>query len=46
MRHVLSRFSYADKDAEVVGDVDRRIVGPAAEVYEKGENEDHLLPRL
>ncbi|GAA3384233.1 polyphosphate kinase 2 [Cryptosporangium minutisporangium] len=32
MRYVLSRFDYADKDEEVVGEPDPRIVGPAASV--------------
>jgi polyphosphate kinase len=32
MRYVLSRFDYADKDVEVVGEPDPRIVGPAAGV--------------
>ena len=30
MRHVLSRFEYADKDHEVVGTPDPLIVGPAS----------------
>ncbi len=30
MRHVLSRFEYAEKDHEVVGTPDRLIVGPAS----------------
>ncbi|HWH28831.1 MAG TPA: polyphosphate kinase 2 [Mycobacteriales bacterium] len=37
MRYVLSRFDYEDKDADVVGVPDPRIVGPAVEVYEQGE---------
>jgi polyphosphate kinase 2 len=37
MRHVLSLFDYADKDEELVGAPDPLIVGPAADVYEKGE---------
>ncbi|SHM40273.1 polyphosphate kinase 2 [Cryptosporangium aurantiacum] len=32
MRYVLSQFDYADKDEEVVGRPDPRIVGPAASV--------------
>jgi polyphosphate kinase len=37
MRYVLSRYDYADKDKQVLGEVDRRIVGPAAEALEDGE---------
>ena len=37
MRHVLSLFDYADKDDELVGMPDPLVVGPAADVYEKGE---------
>ena len=32
MRYVLSRFDYSDKDEDVVGAPDSRIVGPAASV--------------
>jgi len=46
MRHVLSRYDYAGKDEQVLGEVDRQIVGPAAEVFEDDENKDDLLPRL
>jgi polyphosphate kinase len=46
MRYVLSQHDYADKDGQVVGEVDRRIVGPAAEAVEDGENTEQLLPRL
>ncbi|MCU1477508.1 MAG: ppk2 [Subtercola sp.] len=38
MRHVLSLFEYNNKDASIVGTPDPKIVGPAAEVYERGEN--------
>jgi polyphosphate kinase 2 len=38
MRYVLSRFDYAGKDRRIVGEVDRQIVGPAAELFEDGEN--------
>jgi polyphosphate kinase 2 len=38
MRHVLSLFRYEDKDAEIVGTPDPKIVGPAASVFEQGEN--------
>jgi polyphosphate kinase len=46
MRHVLDRFGYDDKDAEVVGTPDPLIVVPAADVYdddrrtESDESED------
>jgi polyphosphate kinase 2 len=46
LRYVLSRFDYPDKDAEVVGVPDGRIVGPAAQVFEHGERPDRLFPRL
>ena len=46
MRHVLTLFPYAGKDADVVGTPDRRIVGPAADVFEVGEQGDQLLPKL
>ncbi|MCS5719831.1 polyphosphate kinase 2 [Herbiconiux sp. CPCC 205763] len=39
MRHVLSLFDYAERDAEIVGSADPLIVGPAERVYERGENE-------
>ncbi|RFA12855.1 polyphosphate kinase 2 [Subtercola boreus] len=38
MRHVLNLFDYANKDVELVGAPDAKIVGPASEVYERGEN--------
>ncbi|CAN5228432.1 polyphosphate kinase 2 [soil metagenome] len=38
MRHVLSLFDYADKDASIVGRPDDKIVGSASTVYERGEN--------
>lgn len=38
MRWVLARFPYADRDAEVVGEPDGRIVGPPSVVYEVGEH--------
>ncbi|MGG7464198.1 polyphosphate kinase 2 [Plantibacter sp. YIM 135347] len=37
MRHVLHHFDYANKDHEIVGTPDTKIVGPAASVYERGE---------
>ncbi|TCC47594.1 polyphosphate kinase 2 [Kribbella capetownensis] len=38
MRHVLSLYDYADKDVELVGRPDPKILGPAAEVLEHGES--------
>ncbi|MGK9147844.1 polyphosphate kinase 2 [Plantibacter flavus] len=40
MRHVLHRFDYDNKDHEVVGTPDTKIVGPAASVYERGERSE------
>ncbi|MFC1408154.1 polyphosphate kinase 2 [Streptacidiphilus sp. N1-12] len=37
MRSVLARFDYTDKDAEVVGAPDPRIIGAAANLLEAGE---------
>jgi polyphosphate kinase 2 len=39
MRSVLARFDYADKDEEVVGSPDPRIVGAAANLLEEGEDD-------
>ena len=44
MRYVLTRIDYADKDHEVVGDPDPRVVGPAATLLEEGEDEASLSP--
>ena len=38
LRHVLSCLDYPEKDREVVGTPDNRIVGPASELYEHGEH--------
>jgi polyphosphate kinase len=46
MRHVLSRFPYDGKDAEIVGVPDPLIVGPAATLLEQGEGSTHRFPRL
>ena len=46
MRHVLSRFDYADKDVELVGTPDPLIVGPAALVVEHGESATRAFPAL
>ncbi|WP_433617279.1 polyphosphate kinase 2 [Dactylosporangium sp. CA-139114] len=42
MRHVLSRFDYADKDADLVGTPDPLILGPAALADDKADD----APRL
>jgi len=39
MRHLLSSFDYPDKDAELVGTPDTRIVGPASQLFE--DDDDH-----
>jgi hypothetical protein len=39
MRSVLARFDYDDKDEEVVGRPDPRIVGAAAGLLEAGEDD-------
>ncbi len=44
MRSVLARVEYADKDHEVVGEPDPRVVGPAATLLEEGEDEASLSP--
>ncbi|MFD5829799.1 polyphosphate kinase 2 [Lentzea sp. NPDC060358] len=44
MRSVLARFDYADKDFEVIGSPDVRVVGPAATLLEEGEDETALSP--
>ena len=46
MRHVLSRFDYADKDPEVVGAPDPLIVGPAGLDLDPDEQPVHVFPRL
>jgi polyphosphate kinase 2 (PPK2 family) len=46
MRHVLTRFAYEGKDAEVVGVPDPMIVGPAATLLEQGEGTAQRFPRL
>ena len=49
MRHVLARFDYPEKDRDVVGTPDPRIVGPARDVFEVEEESSPLrrwlLPR-
>ncbi|MDX3659184.1 polyphosphate kinase 2 [Streptomyces sp. ID05-26A] len=44
MRSVLARFDYDDKDADVIGTPDVRIVGPAATLLEEGEDDTALSP--
>ncbi|HYY12078.1 MAG TPA: polyphosphate kinase 2 [Kineosporiaceae bacterium] len=46
MRHVLSLFPYAGKDADIVGTPDPLVVGPAATLLEQGEGVTHRFPRL
>ena len=46
MRHVLHRFPYPDKDVDLVGEPDRKIVGPASDVYEQGEHSGRMFPHL
>ncbi|WP_432561455.1 polyphosphate kinase 2 [Kineococcus sp. SYSU DK003] len=48
MRHVLSQLPYDDKDPDVVGTPDPLIVGlgPAAPMFEQGENPGHVFPSL
>ena len=44
MRHVLSRFDYAEKDDGVVGAPDPLIVGPARDLFEAEEAASALRP--
>jgi polyphosphate kinase 2 len=46
IRHVLNRFDYDDKDAEVVGRPDPQIVGPASLVVEGTGLSPRVFPRL
>ncbi|WSJ98698.1 polyphosphate kinase 2 [Streptomyces sp. NBC_01320] len=43
IRHVLHRFDYPDKNADLVGEADPLIVGPASRLFEEGEMEARLL---
>ena len=43
---MLAKYDYAGKDEEVVGTPDRKIVGPASDVFEEGENREQLFPKL
>ncbi|WNV88326.1 polyphosphate kinase 2 [Umezawaea sp. Da 62-37] len=44
MRSLLVRYDYADRDDEVVGMPDTRIVGAAATLLESGEDDTDLSP--
>ncbi|WP_053352531.1 polyphosphate kinase 2 [Leucobacter musarum] len=44
MRWVLSRFDYPDKDLEVVGEPDSRLIGSPATVYDEGETPTGTFP--
>lgn len=44
MRSVLSRLAYADKDEDVVGNPDPRIIGAATTMLEEGEDDAALSP--
>ncbi len=46
LHHILHSLDYADKDTDLVGSPDPLIVGPAASVYEHGEQPNRLFPRL
>jgi polyphosphate kinase 2 len=46
LRFVLNTLDYTDRDDEAVGRADPLIVGPAASVYEAGEQPGRLFPRL
>ena len=46
MRYVLNLFEYRDKDPDVVGRPDPKIIGPAALVVEGTEMSPRVFPRL
>jgi polyphosphate kinase len=46
MRHLLSRFEYTDKDADVVGAADPELVGPASRLFEEDERPTRQFPQL
>jgi hypothetical protein len=46
MRHVLSLHDYTNKDIELVGSPDPKILGPAAQVLEHGESANRPFPAL
>ena len=41
MRYLLDRFDYDDKDQQIVGTPDPRIVGSPDEVYDEDQLTDH-----
>jgi polyphosphate kinase 2 len=46
MRHVLSLYNYTDKDEDLVGHPDPKLLGPAAQVLEHGESATRTFPSL
>lgn len=46
LRYVLHHLDYQDKDLAVVGEPDPLIVGPAARLFERGEQPNRLFPSL
>jgi hypothetical protein len=46
LRHVLHTLPYTNKDTPRIGDTDPLIVGPAATVYETGEDPGRKFPDL
>jgi polyphosphate kinase len=46
MRHVLSGFSYDNKDLEIVGQPDPKIVGSASQLFEADERPGRQFPAL
>jgi polyphosphate kinase 2 len=46
MRHLLHRFDYTDKDAEVVGSPDPLIVGRGTDMFETDEDAGKVFPVL
>jgi polyphosphate kinase 2 len=46
LRYVLHAMDYTDKDTSIVGAPDPLVVGPAASVFEHGEQPDRLFPKL
>jgi polyphosphate kinase len=46
LRHVLHTLDYTDKDAELVGEPDRLIVGHASRIFEADEQSGRLFPTL
>jgi polyphosphate kinase 2 (PPK2 family) len=46
MRYVLSRFGYDNKDLEIVGQPDPKIVGSASQLFEDDERPGRQFPAL